>query len=288
MDLKCGFNTETDNGSVPFGGERTPIKNSCPQNYKFTSKERDSESGLDNFRARYNSAQFGRLLSPDPSGLSFADLSKPQSLNLYAYVRNNPLSFVDPTGLGVIPAYQCGVFTLCGFGQLLSNFFSSGDSGFGPPSGFFSELWSNVGALQQKTPWTQQLKFRTVSGGQTADDWEIRSSLTHNSKSGGWIVQHIVADLTDTGHYSYREASWDASAIGIHRDVYGQVYNHDFVAPVGSHAHANARFYKGLALPSTFRILENYPSGILRATTTNPDLPTENATAPNVRWWMAK
>ena len=37
----------------PYGGERTPYTNTCSQNYKFTSKERDSESGLDNFGARY-------------------------------------------------------------------------------------------------------------------------------------------------------------------------------------------------------------------------------------------
>jgi hypothetical protein len=38
-------------------------------------------------------------MSPDPSGLAFADPENPQSFNLYAYVNNNPLSFVDPTGL---------------------------------------------------------------------------------------------------------------------------------------------------------------------------------------------
>ena len=38
-------------------------------------------------------------MSPDPSGLAFADPGNPQSFNLYAYVNNNPLSFVDPTGL---------------------------------------------------------------------------------------------------------------------------------------------------------------------------------------------
>jgi hypothetical protein len=41
----------------------------------------------------------GRFLSPDPSVLDFADLSNPQSLNLYQYALNNPLKYVDPTGL---------------------------------------------------------------------------------------------------------------------------------------------------------------------------------------------
>jgi RHS repeat-associated protein len=64
--------------------------------YKFTGKERDSESGLDNFGARYNSSQYGRFMTPDPMGGHYED---PQTLNRYSYVRNNPLSLTDPTGL---------------------------------------------------------------------------------------------------------------------------------------------------------------------------------------------
>ena len=67
-----------------------------------SGKERDSESGLDNFGARYDSSQYGRFMTPDwnalPSPVPFSDLTNPQSLNLYAYVRNNPLSLVDPDG----------------------------------------------------------------------------------------------------------------------------------------------------------------------------------------------
>jgi RHS repeat-associated protein len=64
---------------------------------KFTAKERDSESGLDYFLARYYSGAQGRFTSPDPehAGASPYD---PQSWNAYAYARNNPLTLVDPTG----------------------------------------------------------------------------------------------------------------------------------------------------------------------------------------------
>jgi RHS repeat-associated protein len=79
----------------PFGGERA-YTNSCAQNYKFTGKERDSESGLDNFGARYDSSQYGRFMTPD-SGVD-QHPEEPQSWNLYSYVRNNPLSVIDPTG----------------------------------------------------------------------------------------------------------------------------------------------------------------------------------------------
>jgi uncharacterized protein RhaS with RHS repeats len=41
----------------------------------------------------------GRFISPDPSGLDYADQTNPQSLNLYSYVLNNPIALIDPTGL---------------------------------------------------------------------------------------------------------------------------------------------------------------------------------------------
>jgi RHS repeat-associated protein len=61
----------------------------------FTQKERDGETGLDFFASRYYSSSQGRFTSPDSFG---GKLSNPQSLNLYAYVLNNPLKWNDPTG----------------------------------------------------------------------------------------------------------------------------------------------------------------------------------------------
>jgi RHS repeat-associated protein len=69
---------------------------------KFTAKERDAESGLDYFGARYYGSALGRFSSPDPSGLDFADPASPQSLNLYGYAWNNPLANLDPTGLSCV------------------------------------------------------------------------------------------------------------------------------------------------------------------------------------------
>lgn len=65
----------------------------------FTGKERDSETGLDYFGARYFSGATGRFASPDPLWVTAKRLVDPQRLNLYAYVRNNPLRYVDPDGL---------------------------------------------------------------------------------------------------------------------------------------------------------------------------------------------
>jgi RHS repeat-associated protein len=85
----------------PYGGER-PYTNTCPQNYKFEGKERDAETGNDDFGARYYSNRFGRWLSADWSAVAvpvpYANLSNPQTLNLYAMVADDPESFADLDG----------------------------------------------------------------------------------------------------------------------------------------------------------------------------------------------
>jgi RHS repeat-associated protein len=87
-------------GYYPFGEEDanqcTPHVANNFNDALFTGKERDSESGLDNFMARYDSSSMGRFMSPDPMGGHSED---PQTLNRYAYVANNPLNRTDPTGL---------------------------------------------------------------------------------------------------------------------------------------------------------------------------------------------
>ena len=70
--------------------------------HHFTGKERDSESGNDFFLARYYNSTTGRFLTPDWSlkaePVPYARLDIPQTLNLYAYVGNNPLTRTDVDG----------------------------------------------------------------------------------------------------------------------------------------------------------------------------------------------
>src|SRR5713226_2799226 len=76
--------------------------NSDTETHKFTGKERDSESGLDSFGARYGASSLGRFMTPDwsayPQAIPYVDMENPQSLNLYSYVLNNPVSRRDPNG----------------------------------------------------------------------------------------------------------------------------------------------------------------------------------------------
>jgi RHS repeat-associated protein len=83
-----------------FSPDSYPSAPSDPS-MRFTGKERDAETGLDFFGARYMSGAEGRFTGPD-GPLYDQEENDPQSWNLYTYARNNPLASVDPTGMFVV------------------------------------------------------------------------------------------------------------------------------------------------------------------------------------------
>ena len=94
--------------SLPFGeeigagvGGRTTAQGYSQSDgvrQHYTSKERDAETGLDYFGARYYGSTQGRFTSVDPA-IESAKGTTPQSWNRYAFAFNNPLRYIDPLGL---------------------------------------------------------------------------------------------------------------------------------------------------------------------------------------------
>ena len=93
---------ENESDYEPYGGEANVTQSLTNQHYKFEGKERDPETGLDNFGARFSNSNMGRFMSPDwankPEPVPYSKLSSPQSLNLYAFAGNNPESAPDLDG----------------------------------------------------------------------------------------------------------------------------------------------------------------------------------------------
>jgi RHS repeat-associated protein len=96
---------------LPFGeeinagtGGRTAAQGYVADNVqqKFTAKERDDETGLDYFNARYYASTQGRFTSIDPVFITEDRIVDPQQLNLYGYARSNPLLYTDPTGKDIV------------------------------------------------------------------------------------------------------------------------------------------------------------------------------------------
>jgi RHS repeat-associated protein len=144
--------------SLPFGDALSSI-GSDPMH--FTGKMRDVASGNDYFGARYYASSMGRWMSPDwaakPEAVPYSSLDNPQSLNLYGYVGNNPLSKADrnghcvevisctlefaaagsslgPVGTGVGAALGAGIGIYIGYkaGQALGNYFHNQDAPAAP------------------------------------------------------------------------------------------------------------------------------------------------------------
>jgi RHS repeat-associated protein len=139
--------------------------------------ERDVETNNDFFQARYMSAFQGRFTSPDPLGNFVANAADPQTWNMYAYVRNNPLAFVDPTG-----------YDYCDLG--------GGDTSYDPSVG---GLTQGECAYEQGT-WVVPTVNDTVTGGQNEgvmtlnlDGWLDQWSAENGPVSSGFTFYGPVS-----------------------------------------------------------------------------------------------
>ncbi|PYV68464.1 MAG: hypothetical protein DMG96_36360 [Acidobacteria bacterium] len=144
---------------LPFGEQ---VAGGSATTHKFTAKERDSDSWLDNFGSRYMSNSMGRFMSPDwargISPIPYADISDPQTLSLYAYVGNNPLgrrdldghhevcdpdtSFMDNSGALHVLAGKCHEVPDWWQFQGVRNWFRKGGSWIGKTGTSFAAILS--------------------------------------------------------------------------------------------------------------------------------------------------
>ncbi len=210
-EIPSGQTTATlcyDADFYPFGGERA-YTNSCQQNYKFTGKERDPESGLDNFEARFYGSSIARFTSPDDPFVGW-NLADPQSLNLYAYVQDNPINDVDPTGHCHIGN---GEYTPCTFDTIdsalsgdvpivgLSNWYPGGVSG---PDTVGNARANNLEAGEQ------QYVHNTVEGGGWTTSTSSSYSTVHVGDNGN-LVGEDYTHMTITAH---DPPAWADASIG--------------------------------------------------------------------------
>ena len=182
----------------PFGGEHA-YSNSCPQNYKFEGKERDGETGNDDFGARTYSNRFGRWLSADwsavPVAVPYASLSNPQTLNLYAMVADDPETFADLDGHTFTQTYQ------------LAN---TGGSFWDPGS---ADGMSDQSGLTQGTHTTESYTYdpvgnRLSSLGVSPYNINVSNELT-STPSAGYAYDHNGNLLTKVVGSNTTSYAWD-------------------------------------------------------------------------------
>jgi len=83
---------------APYGGVQETWVDSFDPLAKFSGKERDAESQLDYFGARYYDREQYRFISVDPMLVLQSAQADPQRWNLYSYCFNNPVNAIDPSG----------------------------------------------------------------------------------------------------------------------------------------------------------------------------------------------
>ena len=141
----------------PFGADTNRSSNAAFQPKRFTSYERDGNGSDEAMHRRYN-RWHSRFDQPDPADFSY-DLTDPQSLNRYAYTQNDPVNFVDPSGLNMedpegrsrpVPPGPGGIFSpgiriISGWTQIISPASEEGDISVIYPPHFFT-LISFIGA----------------------------------------------------------------------------------------------------------------------------------------------
>jgi RHS repeat-associated protein len=169
----AGGTVVSEQFSLPFGnmqpftsvpGGENPYQHPTlgnPSKKRFTSYDRSDATGLDYAVNRFYSPQQGRFTQVDPIGMGAAELADPQSLNLYAYVENDPINSSDPLGLD-------GTIVFRPFPIPPGGGSGGGGLRIGPFSFSFSfggGSFLNFGSLQQSKKGSSKGKVERIVGG---------------------------------------------------------------------------------------------------------------------------
>jgi RHS repeat-associated protein len=252
-------------GSLPFGDSLTALgSGSDATEHHFTGKEHDAESGLDFFGARYYAENMGRWMSPDWSvavePVPYAKLGDPQSLNLYNYVRNNPIAVVDADGHDDDSGDSGSTGSSSGHGAAWDNFDDNVTAAAGADAAQFilgnmgiggTELQASQSRVaQQQTQYGKQADGsykadpaavkKAIAGGKAIGSGEcvaLCRFLSGAPNSGTWTAGQHAAGLTDadigtaiatfdsSGHYpSDNDPLGKNSAIFMGRGAQGSIW----------------------------------------------------------------
>ncbi len=157
--------------------------------YTFTDQEVDDELGLYNFKARLYDPLLGGFISPDSI---VPDPADPQALNRYAYCRNNPLLYKDPSGRAFTPFHMIAEFAGASLGYLFS---------FGSSLNPFQAAWNNyaldvtgLNKLDKETMALHATKWQDATVGEALSAaWK---SFTDNLNTGNtWMANHTFYDI---------------------------------------------------------------------------------------------
>ena len=194
---------EERNSYQPYGALHTHTGTSDVA-YKYTGQERDVSTALYFYRARYYDQELGRFTSPDPIIPNVLD---PQAFNRYAYVRNNPLRYVDPTGYAWDDWLDWGPWDVPGFG----------DGYWNPPAGPIDNPVTGVPMLDevlvQATPLPPESRFLDFLG---RDPWGLDAWIPPVSDprvtlvGGDFRITEEQRALATQGRY---QAFWHARLI---------------------------------------------------------------------------
>jgi RHS repeat-associated protein len=158
----------------------------------FTGKERDYESNLDNFGARYDASSLGRFTSPDPLAGHTED---PQTLNRYAYVRNNPINLTDPTGLDF--------YLRCTQTKDNASTCQGGHVGTTDDQGKFTATIVTSDSIRgrQNSATVDQNGVEVTTGGKTYSGEYFDNAASHTTDANGNDVNHNPIDLKGSGSF---------------------------------------------------------------------------------------